>query len=351
MSNASDASFWFAVAFLAAGLQTCGAETSSQRLFTTLSRVREFQRMKKLLLVLCVICAPAAFAQKVDVAAELRSVVQAERAFARAAAAQGMRASFLAFIADDGLLFRPGPVSGRKWWMEQPERAGLLSWEPVYADISRAGDLGYTTGPWEFRRGGPADKPAGHGYYMTIWGKQPDGTWKFLLDIGTSNPAPTGLPPSLSFSSDFRKNTDKDNLSVNTAKVRDDLLKLERDFASAAARDTAAAFDAQAADDIRLMRDGHFPFLGREAMRKALAAAPGTLTWEPAQAAASRSGELGYTYGTYELRRAGAAAASERGHYVRIWKKKPDGRKRSDGTWKVVLDLLNPLPPPPPAAN
>src|ERR671914_1546344 len=119
--------------------------------------------MKKLLLFLCVLCAAsAAFGQKkVDVAAELRSVVQTEREFARAAAAQGMRASFLAFIADGGLLFRPGPVSGKKWWAEQPERAGLLSWEPVYADVSRAGDIGYTTGPWEFRPGGPDDKPAG----------------------------------------------------------------------------------------------------------------------------------------------------------------------------------------------
>ena len=302
--------------------------------------------MKKLLLALCVVFAPAAFAQKkVDVAAELRSVVQTEREFARAAAASGMRASFLAFIADDGLLFRPGPVSGKKWWAERPERSGLLSWEPVYADVSRAGDIGYTTGPWEFRPGGPADKPAGHGQFMTIWGKQPDGTWKFLLDIGTSNPAPAGRPPSLSFPSDFRKNTDKDKLSVNTARVRDELLRLERDFAAAASKDTAAAFDAEAADDIRLMRDGHFPFLGKEAMRRALAAERGTLTWEPAQAAAARSGELGYTYGTYELRRA-AAAAVERGHYVRIWKKKSDGRKKSDGAWKVVLDLLNPLPPP-----
>ncbi|HEX7176473.1 MAG TPA: nuclear transport factor 2 family protein [Pyrinomonadaceae bacterium] len=305
--------------------------------------------MKKLLLVLCVFFAPAAFAQKkVDVAAELRSVVQAEREFARTAAASGMRASFLAFIADDGLLFRPGPVSGKKWWTERPERPGLLSWEPVYADVARAGDIGYTTGPWEFRAGAPADKPAGYGQFMTIWGKQPDGTWKFLLDIGTSNPAPTGLPPSLSFASDFRKNTDKDKLSVNTARVRDELLKLERDFASASAKDTAAAFDAHAAGDIRLMRDGHFPFLGKEAMRKALAAEAGALAWEPAQAVASRSGELGYTYGTYELRRAEASAV-ERGHYVRIWKKKSDGGKKSDDSWKVVLDLLSPLPPPPSA--
>jgi ketosteroid isomerase-like protein len=303
--------------------------------------------MKRLLIVLSLFSAPAAasFAQKVDVAAELRSVVRAEREFARAAAAKGTRASFLEHIADDGLLFRPGPTNGRKWLTERPDQPGLLSWEPVYADVSRAGDIGYTTGPWEFRTLGPDNPPGSHGQYMTIWGKQAGGAWKFLLDIGTSNPAPRGTPPSLSFASDFRKNTEKDKLNVNTSKVRDELLKLERAFSSRASEDTPAAFDAHAADDIRLMRDGHFPFLGRDAMRRALKEAPGTLTWEPAQAVAARSGEMGYTYGAYEFMRAavpatGSSAVAERGHYVRIWK------KNSDGKWKVVLDLLSPLPPP-----
>ena len=49
--------------------------------------------------------------------------------------------------------------------------------------------------------------------------------------------------------------------------------------------------------------------------------------------------DLGYTYGTYESRSKDTAKALiEKGNYLRIWKK-------HKGTWKVVLDVTNPLPP------
>jgi len=67
------------------------------------------------------------------------------------------------FLADDGIIFQPGPVNGKKFWGERPARKGLLSWEPVFADVSRAGDLGYTTGPWEFRPNGREDQPVAFG--------------------------------------------------------------------------------------------------------------------------------------------------------------------------------------------
>lgn len=304
--------------------------------------------MKNLLTVVSLFLAFAAagLSQKVDVAAELQSVVRAERAFSKMAAERGTRDAFLANMTDDAVVFGPeGADNGRKVWTARPQRPGLLSWEPTYADVARSGELAYTTGPWEFREKSAADKPVAHGQFMTVWRKEPDGTWKWILDIGTSNPPPATTPPSLEFPADFRKNTDKDKLNVNVAEVREKLLKLEREFSAASSKGTHAAFLAYAADDIRLIRQGSLPALGKEAMRRSLDAAPGTLLWQPAQAGASRSGELGYAYGTYEFRRGaqgGKPAAVERGNYVRVWKKKADGR------WKVVLDLLEPFPPPPP---
>lgn len=277
-----------------------------------------------------------------DAAAELQSVVRAEREFARAAAEHGTRAAFLANLADDGIVFSPGPVNGKKSWSERPASPGLLSWEPVYADVARAGDLGYTTGPWEFRPQEVSDKPVAHGQYMTIWKKQPDGNWKFVLDVGTQNPAPVTERPALEFPLDFRKTTAQDKLNVDVAAERKSLLKVEREFSQAvAARGTAQAFKAYAADDLRLMRNGNFPALGRAAAVAALSAPShysGALTWQTDFADVSRSGELGYTYGAYELKSEAGAKAVERGSYVRIWKKR-------EGKWRVVLDLLNPLPP------
>lgn len=274
----------------------------------------------------------------VDRSAELQAVVRTERAFAKTSSEQGTRAAFLAFIAADGLLFRPGPVNGREFLSAQPDRPGLLTWEPVFADISRAADLAFTTGPWEFRPKRGDERVVAQGQFMTVWGRQPDGTWKFLLDMGISHAAPETLPPSLSFASDFRQNTDKDKLDLDAATFERALLKLERDFSRAASADAPAAFELYADPEARVLREGHFPATSAEARRKLLPPATHALTWEPLAARASRSGDFGFTYGSYELKSSGAV--TERGHYVRVWK-----RKKSDGPWRFVVDVLNPLPP------
>src|SRR6266853_5940985 len=72
-----------------------------------------------------------------------RALVEMEHAFAKAAATKGTRDAFLEFLADDGIVFQPAPVNGKKFWTERPSRKGLLSWETIFADVSRAGDLGY----------------------------------------------------------------------------------------------------------------------------------------------------------------------------------------------------------------
>src|SRR5213593_210514 len=63
-------------------------------------------------------------------------IVEAERAFARAAATKNTRDAFLEFLADDGIIFQPGPVNGKQFWQARTPRKGLLSWEPIFADVS-----------------------------------------------------------------------------------------------------------------------------------------------------------------------------------------------------------------------
>jgi len=109
---------------------------------------------------------------------QLQSLVNAERAFAHVSEEQGTRPAFMAFIADDGILFRPAAVKGKTWMQANPEPASSsrsrLSWRPIFAEISSAGDLGYTTGPWEFKTENNDAKPVAWGDYMTIWKRQAD---------------------------------------------------------------------------------------------------------------------------------------------------------------------------------
>src|SRR6185503_2994514 len=131
----------------------------------------------------------------------LHDMVKTEQAFSKMAEEKNTRDAFLAFIADDGLLFRPGAVNGKKWMLEHPappptDKKPLLAWQPSYAGMASSGDMGFTTGPWEAKADINDEKPQGHGHFVTVWKKQADGSWKFVVDLGISHPQ-SGGPQTL----------------------------------------------------------------------------------------------------------------------------------------------------------
>ena len=69
-----------------------------------------------------------------------------------------------------------------------------MRWEPVDGGVS--GDLGYTYGVSKVLRARADGKPAvSYGKYATIWQKQRDRSWKVIVDIGNSSPAPAPKNP------------------------------------------------------------------------------------------------------------------------------------------------------------
>ena len=285
----------------------------------------------------------ATTAQKSAADSPLRSMVATERAFAKASEEKGTRESFMQFIAEDGILFRPGPVAGKKWMQEHPvpasDKRPLLAWQPTFADISADGDMGYTFGPWEFKSDIKDVKPAGYGHFATIWKKQPEGNWKFAIDLGISHP--DSATPSVPWQpEEVRKPRNGKTADVDISSTRELLSNHDREFSKiSAAKGASAAFSSYSAGDVRLFRNGHLPFVGKSSIAQALGESQqGVLTWQPTAADVSRSGDLGYTYGVYELRSNDAAKKlTGKGNYMRFWKKQ-------DGVWRVVLDVADPLP-------
>jgi len=288
---------------------------------------------QSLLLVLLAFGSFTAFAQKESVRTQnRRALVQMERDFAKAAATKGTRDAFLEFLADDGILFQPGPVNGKKYWTDRPARKGLLSWQPLFADVSRGGDLGYTTGPWEFRPNGPDDNPVAFGQYFTIWKKQGDGSWKAALDRGVPSDKPIAAR-IVQFPIDDERIT---AVQVDQVRGRQQLFALENELnAIVGKKGIVTGFEQSLAEDARILRPNVNPVIGKEAALVLWSSYAGTLSWQPARADISVSGDLGYAYGTFELKK--SATVVERGSYVRVWKK-------ITGAWRIVVDVSSPDP-------
>jgi ketosteroid isomerase-like protein len=121
------------------------------------------------------------------------SLLEVDRQFSDLSVREGMFKAFQSYIADDGVILRDNsfPSKGKEALMKRfsgkSDTSFVLSWEPMYEKISSGGDLGYTYGIHS-----TLEKATGsitRGTYITIWLRQPDGSWKFVLDTGTQ-----GLP-------------------------------------------------------------------------------------------------------------------------------------------------------------
>jgi ketosteroid isomerase-like protein len=129
-------------------------------------------------------------------AAPKDDMMAADKAFSAMSIAQGQHKAFLAYMTDDVRLFTGAhpPVTGKAAVVAQyaaeeaadPNyKAQRLEWTPLEAEASPDGMLGFTRGTWIFtapKADGSAMKLTG--YYVTEWRRQPDGTYKFCLDIG-----------------------------------------------------------------------------------------------------------------------------------------------------------------------
>ena len=264
-------------------------------------------------------------------------MVETERAFARTSKEKGTTPSFLAFIADDGILFRPKAVKGKQWLIANPPPATAkrpwLHWAPSYAFMAKSGDMGYTFGPWEYRSDVKDKDAVAFGHFLTVWKKQADGTWKFAVDLGVSHPDPKTPSPSLRLSDDLgprqRANT------VNVAAESNGLLNKDKEVSKKSLQVGARnAFEMNSLPDVVLFREGKLPVIGRQFAAASVIPSVGGWTWTPEFAEVSTSGDLGHSHGTYEIREAGTV--KETGNYMRIWKKRL-------GLWKIAVDLANPI--------
>jgi ketosteroid isomerase-like protein len=263
-----------------------------------------------------------------DSMSPLRTLVEAEKSFAQAASEHGIRESFLQFLANDSIIFDPAPTNGKKLYAAYDDKGKRLIWQPIFAAISRAGDVGVTTGPWEFKKGGNGDNPAAFGQFVSIWKKQRDNSWKVAVDLGIDNPQPNDPPGEVQL-------LPSESGEIASDAAKRSLEQALKSFADEAKIDSGAAVISAGSNDLRVFRDNSFPAAGKTAAKLMLSSDHGKMTRKSTGGGLSASSDLAYRYGSYTNEKPNIA---EQGYFLSVW------RLDLNRDWKLILDLQKKAP-------
>ena len=252
----------------------------------------------------------------------IQEMVEAEVSFAKMSLDKSTRDAFMEFLAPDAVVFANGePVNGLELWKKRPATNGVLFWWPVFADMSLAGDFGYTTGPYQMSKDKDSE-PFAFGYYATVWKKEGGGPWQVAADLGiyverleegnqglriSRNKARKPLPPS------------KEGLSF-----------IEQSYTQWLNETGNSFLPEYFSKECRIHRQGFDPFTSWkviEGIREEK-----QFFFEPVDTDVSESGDLGFTYGKVKIE--SKDGNMEKACYLRVWK------RESGMNWKIVLDVI-----------
>jgi len=115
------------------------------------------------------------------------AVIAAEFAFVRLAQDKGQWTAFRATATRDAVIFMPQLVYAQVALKDRADPPKAVVWQPHQVWSSCDGSLAVTRGAWQ--------RPDGSsGYYTTVWQRQQDGKYKWVLDQGDSLPMPLDPP-------------------------------------------------------------------------------------------------------------------------------------------------------------
>jgi ketosteroid isomerase-like protein len=145
--------------------------------------------MKKIVLlllvpVLLVACVNKRPLQAIDPQGTLMNV---DRAFSKMSEEEGVKKAFIKYIDSDGVLLRPNqyPIMGADavdFISQNEDTTYTMTWEPKGGTVAQSGELGYTYGVYTLKL--KKNNRVFQGTYVSVWKKQRDGQWRFVMDSG-----------------------------------------------------------------------------------------------------------------------------------------------------------------------
>ena len=129
--------------------------------------------------------------------------------------------------------------------------------------------------------------------------------------------------------------------TVDTDAIAKELMRLDDDWSKAAATKDADKVALYYAADAIAYPPNDVAAVGQPAAKKVWAAgfadSSFSISWKTERAGAAKSGDFGFTAGTYEdsFRGSNGTMVNEKGKYLCLW------AKQADGTWKAIHDMWN----------
>lgn len=260
---------------------------------------------------------------------EVSSLVAAENYFAGIAKEKGIKKAFLTVSDDKTIVFKPGPVKAVDFFDKHYTDNGELTWRPALAKISKSGDWGFTTGPFEYK----ADEQNSYGSYLSVWKMNSKGVWKLALDLGINHPKPK-KEPELQFTDPVNSKFFRQRSAARQKQREEMILTSDQLFSKTLAKYNNLAYNVFLADNARLLFPGNQPIIGKRAITDFLRYQEIDVNTEPLKADRATGSDLAYTYGSASINQKGSV---KKYHYVRIWEVQ-DGHK-----WNVIVEIFTPL--------
>lgn len=249
----------------------------------------------------------------------IEGLIKAEKAFAAYTVSHTIKDGFLVFMDAEGIIFRRGnAINGIDAFLKQKPGPSILDWQPAFALISAAGDLGVTTGPFQFRSGAAKDTSVSYGNFSSIWRVNRQGEWKNLVDLGVSYAVKL---PALAIQKIELK------LRNNNLETQDELLRLDRQFNTAVKEKNSRLTLSQLAKDGWLNVENHTPVREKATINHALMSIPDSISLTPITGNISSSRDLCYVYGS------SLANGVKKENYLRVW-------IRLNGQWQVAMQTI-----------
>ncbi|MBZ0199385.1 MAG: hypothetical protein K8H86_05930 [Ignavibacteriaceae bacterium] len=119
-------------------------------------------------------------------------IKEADINFSTLSEKEGTATAFIKYAGDDVVMLRDKkfPLLGKKeledYYNARPDDGSKLTWYPLKAEAAESGEIGYSFGNWEYK----THDTTFYGNYVSVWKRNVNGEWKYILDGGVSTPKP-----------------------------------------------------------------------------------------------------------------------------------------------------------------